>query len=196
MPRIRSLSLAALAAAAAITLSACATDVGGYVPADPYGTQSAPGTGGGAYGSGGPTPTDPAPADETPAADAPAANEPALIAKEVGNLGTVVTDAAGFTLYRFDDDTADPPNSTCVEACAKKWPPYVVDPDGTLTLDGVEQSAISKLRRPDGDIQLTIEGWPVYRFAADPDAGSTEGQGVGGTWFAVTPEGKKAAPAP
>ena len=49
------------------------------------------------------------------------------------------------------------------------------------------------VQRPDGTSQLTLGGWPVYRFAGDTEPGATGGQGSSGTWFAVTPEGKKAA---
>ena len=37
-------------------------------------------------------------------------------------LGKVLTDSEGFTLYRFDKDTAEPPKSNCEGDCAKAWP--------------------------------------------------------------------------
>jgi predicted lipoprotein with Yx(FWY)xxD motif len=123
-----------------------------------------------------------------------AAAQPALTAKDVGDLGKVVVDAEGYTLYRFDDDKANPPTTTCVDDCAKKWPPVVVDRTAKLRVDGVEDSAVGLLERPDGTTQLTIKGWAVYRYSGDKQAGATEGQGVGGTWYAITPEGKKATP--
>ncbi|MBC8093129.1 MAG: hypothetical protein H7Y15_14560, partial [Pseudonocardia sp.] len=46
--------------------------------------------------------------------------------------------------------------------------------------------------RPDGGVQLTLGGWPVYRYAADPAPGATDGNGVGEKWFAINPEGGKA----
>jgi predicted lipoprotein with Yx(FWY)xxD motif len=52
------------------------------------------------------------------------------------------------------------------------------------------------VQRPDGASQLTINGWPVYRFSGDKTPGATTGQGVGTVWFAVTPDGKKAATKP
>ncbi|HZG91301.1 MAG TPA: hypothetical protein VEZ42_13905 [Pseudonocardia sp.] len=135
------------------------------------------------------------PAGAPPAAAAPPPpGQPALLAKEVDDLGTIVVDEAGFTLYRFDEDDADPPTSTCVEECATRWPPAVVDPAGRLTVDGVQEAAVGLLRRPDGTTQLTIAGWAVYRFSGDTAPGMTEGQGAGGTWYAVTPDGSKATP--
>lgn len=129
-----------------------------------------------------------------PAAAAPAADQPALTAKEVGDLGSVVVDGEGYTLYRSDDDKADPPTTKCVDACAEKWPPVVVDRTAKLRVDGIEDSAIGLLARPDGSTQLTIKGWAVYRYSGDKAPGATDGQGVGGTWYAITPQGRKASP--
>jgi predicted lipoprotein with Yx(FWY)xxD motif len=126
-----------------------------------------------------------------PAAPAPAA----LTASPTDNLGTVVVDGTGFTLYRFDKDKPKPSKSTCNGACAVQWPPVVVasaDAVNDVQLDGVNRAAVATVKRTDGTWQLTIGGWPVYRFSGDKQAGDAAGQGVGKTWFAVTPTGKKA----
>ena len=94
-------------------------------------------------------------------------------------------------LYRFDDDDADPSRSTCVGDCAKTWPPVTIRQGGNIYLAGVDPSAVGAIKRTDGDIQLTVGGWPLYRFAQDSKPGDLKGQGVGGTWFAVSPEGDK-----
>ncbi|MGW4873884.1 hypothetical protein ACWEPT_39215, partial [Streptomyces chartreusis] len=99
---------------------------------------------------------------------------------------------AGFTLYRFDEDTADPSKSNCSGQCATTWPPYLVARGGTVFLDGIDKSAIGRIER-DGAPQVTIGGWPVYLFNKDTRTGDTNGQGVGGTWFGVTPDGEKAS---
>ena len=174
MPRHRLLPLAAIAAAT-LALSACGTSGSGT---DPYGSVAAPAAGA-------------APAPAVP--EVAATGGPLLAAKDAPGLGTVVTDADGYTLYRFDKDKAKPPTTTCVDACATKWPPVTVDPKGKLTLEGVDKTAIGMVARPDGTSQLTLGGWPVYRFSGDATPGATSGQGVSGTWFAVTPDGKKAA---
>jgi predicted lipoprotein with Yx(FWY)xxD motif len=44
--------------------------------------------------------------------------------------------------------------------------------------------------RPDGTKQMTVNCWPIYTFSGDKAPGDTNGQGVGGTWYAVSPEGK------
>ncbi|MGW0734968.1 SCO0930 family lipoprotein [Streptomyces sp. NPDC002851] len=108
-------------------------------------------------------------------------------------LGKVVTDGEGFTLYRFDEDSADPPTATCAGDCAKAWP--VVAADGAKPPPGVDKSLLSSVTRDDGTKQLTVGGWPMYRYAEDKKPGDAKGQGVSGTWYAAAPDGKKAAPA-
>ena len=142
-------------------------------------------------GSGGTTGDDAPPAPADPAAATPDVGT-ILSANSTAKLGTVVVDGQGFTLYRFDKDTAKPPTSNCAGECAQKWPPVLATPGTPLTVEGVAQDAVGTINRPDGSIQLTLGGWPVYRYSGDPQPGATAGQGVGGTWAAVTPDGGKA----
>lgn len=118
-----------------------------------------------------------------------------LNATETDSLGTIVTDASGRTLYRFDEDTARPPVSHCYDQCAVSWPP-VLTGTGTVTIQGLDQQLIATTTRSDGTQQVTLNGWPLYRYLKDTAAGETAGQGVGGTWFAVTPDGNRAVPTP
>ena len=135
----------------------------------------------------------PAPAPADSAAATPQVGT-ILSANSTAQLGIVVVDGQGFTLYRFDKDSAKPPTSNCADDCAQKWPPVLATPGTPLTVEGVAQEAVGTINRPDGTIQLTLNGWPVYRYSGDPQPGATAGQGVGGgEWAAVTPEGSKAA---
>ncbi|GLZ36888.1 hypothetical protein [Actinokineospora sp. NBRC 105648] len=115
-----------------------------------------------------------------------------LSTKEVGTLGYVVTDIGGFTLYRFDKDSAEPPRSECSGPCATAWPPALAE-GGDVSSDGMDRALIGTFVRADGSTQLTLAGRPLYRFAKDVKPGDAKGQGVGGTWFAVAPDGAKAA---
>jgi predicted lipoprotein with Yx(FWY)xxD motif len=152
--------------------------------------------GGDAYGYGG-TP-DLVNATETPPADPSATpNAPAvavdltdtLVAKTLPRMGNAVTDGNGFVLYRFDKDSANPPKSSCEGKCAQVWPPAFTD--GNPTLKGIAADKVGTVTRADGTRQLTIGGWPVYHYAGDLKAGVWKGQGIGGTWFVVTKDGKK-----
>ncbi|MFM9369885.1 SCO0930 family lipoprotein [Streptomyces sp. Da 82-17] len=108
-------------------------------------------------------------------------------------LGQVLTDSAGFTLYRFDKDTADPPKSNCAGECADAWP--AVPADGAKAAPGVDPALLGSVTREGGTEQLTVAGRPLYRYAADRKPGDAKGQGVGGTWHAAAPDGTKATAA-
>lgn len=116
-----------------------------------------------------------------------------LRASSAGDLDPVVVDGAGRTLYRFDKDTAKPSKSNCNGECATTWPPVTVNKGGRVFISGVKKADVGVVTRDDGRLQLTVGGWPVYRFNRDAKPGDTLGQGVGGTWFGVTPTGAKAA---
>lgn len=105
-------------------------------------------------------------------------------------LGPVVTDGDGRTLYRFDKDTADPAKSNCDGKCAQVWPPVLAE-DATASKE-LNSDLLGSVTRTDGSEQLTLGGWPMYYFAEDTEAGDVKGQGVAGTWAASTPDGKKA----
>jgi predicted lipoprotein with Yx(FWY)xxD motif len=142
-----------------------------------------------ACGSGSSGPVSAPPPDQQQAqANGP---RPNLVAQEVGTIGVVLTDQEGKTLYRFDKDTAKPAVSNCYDDCAKKWPPLLAE-GKQLTFTGVDEKAIGTVTRKDGTKQVTVNGWPMYTFAKDTAPGEYNGQGQGGTWFAATPEGKKA----
>jgi len=137
------------------------------------------------------------------AVDGPGSVEPgpAGLATAVTPLGTVVT-SDGFTLYRFDQDTAKPPTSTCQGRCASTWPP-VLSPTGSApTITGLDKALVGTVERADGTTQVTLKGWPLYRYSGDKAAMETNGEGVGGSWHAIGVNGKPvsatppAAPAP
>ncbi|MFF4550702.1 hypothetical protein [Streptomyces sp. NPDC001435] len=112
-----------------------------------------------------------------------------LMAKKMSGMGTVVTDAKGWTLYRYDKDQASPSMSMCTDDCAKTWMPVMAD--GSVQAMGL-QAKVGTVTRSDGMKQVTLAGWPLYRYMGDTKAGEMNGQGKSGTWYAVTPVGKKA----
>ncbi|MFE0022816.1 hypothetical protein [Amycolatopsis sp. NPDC059021] len=116
-----------------------------------------------------------------------------LVVATVANLGQVITDKDGFTLYRYEKDTAKPPKSNCDGDCAKAWPPVMAQ--GDVQVQGVDKSMVGTVKRSDGTEQITVGGWPLYRYAKDAKAGEAKGQGVGNVWFGVNPTGGKAGQA-
>ncbi|MGA5816804.1 hypothetical protein ACPC54_02900 [Kitasatospora sp. NPDC094028] len=142
-------------------------------------------SGGGSYGSGS-SGTPAAPGTPAPSAPASATLQTATDPK----LGTIVTDSAGFTLYRFDHDANNPSMSACNGGCATLWPPE--RDDGHVTVKGIDSKLVGSVTRADGSKQVTLNGWPAYRYSPDTKPGDTKGQGFAGIWFALTPTGGKA----
>jgi predicted lipoprotein with Yx(FWY)xxD motif len=101
-------------------------------------------------------------------------------------LGSFLVDSAGMTLYLYTKDT--PGTSNCFGACATKWPPLLTD-GAPVAGDGVTASLLGTTTRPDGLVQVTYNGWPLYHFAKDMAAGDTTGEGVGSVWFVISPDG-------
>jgi predicted lipoprotein with Yx(FWY)xxD motif len=100
------------------------------------------------------------------------------------DLGPILVDPEGFTLYVFDADIDG--DSTCYDACAGNWPPVPAD---TAIGSDLDPSVFASTTRTDGSEQLTINGMPLYRFASDSAPGDTNGQGLNGLWWVVDGEG-------
>jgi predicted lipoprotein with Yx(FWY)xxD motif len=105
----------------------------------------------------------------------------------VPGLGTIVVGSNGHPVYRYDLDKNNPPTSNCSGGCLQAWPPV----PATTQVTGVSSSLIGSVTATNGTKQLTIAGWPVYYYAADTGPGQTAGEGVGGVWWAVGPDGSE-----
>ncbi len=105
---------------------------------------------------------------------------------------TILVDGDGFTLYRSSRDSARPPTSACRGECTNTWRPViaaeVAADQERVRLRGVDPAVVGSNLRADGSRQLTIAGWPVYRFRGDHRPGATDGHCVDG-FSAITPEG-------
>ena len=101
-------------------------------------------------------------------------------------LGTYLIGWTGDTVYTFKKDSVG--TSTCYDACAQKWPPYIVPAGMHLNIaSGVNAALAGTIVRADGTTQMTYKGMPLYFYAADSATNKTAGQGVGNVWFVVKP---------
>lgn len=207
VPEKRKLMVVGAALAAVVVLPGCAP--AGYNVAD-YGNAAEPASnevaaspGATAEATGEADPESTAEADpESTAEAAPGggeANTPEiseelattqLSATKVARMGETVQDEDGFVLYRFDADSDDPAKSNCNGECAEIWPPALTN-DGQPSVDGVDESLVGTVTRADGTKQLTLKGWPLYRYIGDKKPGQWKGQNVSGKWFVITPKGTK-----
>lgn len=122
----------------------------------------------------------------SPAGTAAAGGEATVVLAD-SSLGQILTTADGMTLYLFTPDTAT--TSACTGGCATAWPPLTVAAVGG---EGLDASQFGTLDRGDGTTQVTYFGHPLYTYAGDAAAGDVNGQGSGGSWFAVTADGAAA----
>ena len=101
-------------------------------------------------------------------------------------LGKILVDSRGRTLYALTKDANGTP--TCDGACADAWPPLMAN-GATKPSAGVDAALLSTVPRSDGTSQLKVGKWPVYLYAGDGAPGDVNGQGSGGVWFVVSPDG-------
>ena len=133
-------------------------------------------SGGNGYGTpaASPAPRSPSPMTET-----------AVLKTRKTHLGTVLTDGTGHTLYWYAEDSAA--KVDCTAACASLWPPLMGMPHAA---SGVKLAGLGTIRRPDGSVQVTYKGHPLYTYAPDSVAGQMKGTKVP-EWHAATTKTKK-----
>jgi predicted lipoprotein with Yx(FWY)xxD motif len=98
-------------------------------------------------------------------------------------LGTILVNAQGMTLYHLSGEQNG--HFICTSsACVGIWHPLMVA-SGT---PGGEVGSLGTVKRPDGSMQITYKGTPLYTFAQDQQPGETKGQGIKdvGAWSVVT----------
>jgi predicted lipoprotein with Yx(FWY)xxD motif len=110
----------------------------------------------------------------------------ALVSTASTDLGDVLVNADGMTLYVFTNDTEGV--STCTGDCAGTWPALTVD--SADLPEGLDAGIYSVATNEDGTFQLAANDQPLYTFSGDTAAGDTNGQGIGGIWFVVGPDGQ------
>ncbi|MDR6170419.1 hypothetical protein [Curtobacterium sp. SORGH_AS_0776] len=105
------------------------------------------------------------------------------------SLGTIIVDGTGLTAYYYDKDTPGAGTSACTGGCAAAWPAIEA---GTTKSDVVGVTGkIGTITGVDGKPQITINGRPIYTYAEDTKPGGVTGEGVGGVWYAVNPDGSE-----
>jgi predicted lipoprotein with Yx(FWY)xxD motif len=106
--------------------------------------------------------------------------------------GTVLFDGKGRALYGFTRDKRGG-KSQCYGACASAWPVYY-KPGGKLRAGkGVKKKLLGAVKRKNGRLQITYNGWPLYYYVSDVNPGQITCQNVsefGGLWLVVSPTGR------
>jgi predicted lipoprotein with Yx(FWY)xxD motif len=117
-----------------------------------------------------------------------------ILAAEAPELGTVLVDSEGFTVYSFAKDKGT--TSSCYGACAEAWPP-VIAKGKPAAGEGAMSSELGTTKRKDGTLQVTYAGHPLYTFIEDRSPGEANGNGAtafGGEWNALEEGGAPVVP--
>jgi predicted lipoprotein with Yx(FWY)xxD motif len=171
IPRFAAYAVAALALG--IAAAGCGGSSSSSAAPSSGGTNASSGSSGGyGYGGGGGSSTSPS----------------AVTLKATNSqLGTILVDQDGKTLYLFEADSMN--KSNCSGGCLTLWPPVMASGKATAG-SGVSAGMIGTAT---GSSQVTYAGHPLYWFSGDTAAGDTNGEGLtdfGGAWYAVSPAGK------
>lgn len=111
------------------------------------------------------------------------------VAVQTTSAGQALVDARKMTLYAFAKDSRG--HSACTGSCLAYWPPAPGGDAAAGASAGVS-AKLGSITRDDGTKQLTVNGYPVYTYAGDTQAGDAGGQGMnlsGGLWWVVSPTG-------
>ncbi len=142
---------------------------------------------GGAYGSRGNTGS-----TQTAKSEAPPGGDGVVAVAANPDLGKILVDSRGFTLYDFHKDKGT--KSVCYGACAGVWPPLTTS-GAPQAMSGAEKSKLGTTKRSDGTVQVTYAGHPLYTYVVDKKPGEAKGNdfsSYGGEWYALQPSGEDA----
>jgi predicted lipoprotein with Yx(FWY)xxD motif len=123
-------------------------------------------------------------ASTQPAAQTSSSSSSAIVVKTVsGSLGTILVDSQGMTLYHLSGEQNG--KFICTSsACVGVWHPVIAPSNGAPS---GEVGSLGIVKRPEGTVQVTYKGTPLYTFTGDKQSGETKGQGIKdvGTWSVV-----------
>ena len=129
-------------------------------------------------------------ATETSQGSVPVTGETTIKATLSDSYGPILVDSDGVAVYIYTKDTQNGTTSACTdEECTSEWTP-VSTQGAPVAGAGAIQDLLGTITGPDGAMQVTYNGWPLYYSNADNGSGSTNGQGLENEWFLVSPAGK------
>lgn len=116
---------------------------------------------------------------------------PATLKVGQSQLGQILVDASGRSLYYFKEDK--PGRALCTSDylnCTTSWPPLMTHghPRGQ---EGVKTQLLGSIHRtkPAGS-QVTYDRHPLYLYIDDKQPGDVNGQGTYSYWYVLSPSGR------
>ena len=123
-------------------------------------------------------------ASTQPAAQKSSSSSEAVVKRASNSLGMILVNSQGKTLYHLSGEVNG--KFICTSsACLGVWHPLIAPSGGTPS---GEVASLGTVKRPEGTMQVTYKGTPLYTFTQDKQSGEANGQGIKdvGTWSAVT----------
>ena len=108
-----------------------------------------------------------------------------VLLKNDTNLGQILTDSLGNTLYYFTRDAGDN-FSACSGGCVTAWP--IFHAENSTFSDELDSGDFGSFMRDDSIMQSTYKGWPLYYYVSDTITGESNGEGRGNVWFVAKPD--------
>jgi len=106
-------------------------------------------------------------------------------------LGTLLTNASGFTLYEFTRDHRNQDTCQKIRECKSEWPALKTT-GKPVAGPGVRASLLGTITLPGGAKQVTYAGHALYIYSGDPGPAVTSYIGTkvfGGLWEGINAAG-------
>jgi predicted lipoprotein with Yx(FWY)xxD motif len=122
-----------------------------------------------------------------------------VMARDISGHTGVLTNPAGRTLYVSDQENG---SVLCKSsACDAIWNALTVPAGQSPTGPSQVSGKLSTIKRPDGKLQVALDGKPLYSFSFDHGSGQVNGDGqkdsfdgTSFTWQVATAAGATSAP--
>jgi predicted lipoprotein with Yx(FWY)xxD motif len=130
----------------------------------------------------------------TSASPAAGASADTVSVKSIDGIGDVLVTTSGMALYSSNVEADG--KVACTDGCTSFWQPLTIHAGMPTAADGVGK--LGTVKRPDGTMQVTAAGKPLYTFVQDSpgkvtgDGFSDDFNGQKFTWNAALAEGKSA----
>jgi predicted lipoprotein with Yx(FWY)xxD motif len=95
--------------------------------------------------------------------------------QHVDGVGNVLVDAKGMALYSPQQEAGG--KVMCTGSCTSIWVPLTLSGSGKPSGSSDVSSKLGTVDRPDGAVQVTYQGKPLYTFAEDSSPGIVTGNG-------------------
>ena len=117
---------------------------------------------------------------------------PGIVKVSSSSLGKILVNGSGRTLYMFTKDRRNKDRCVSVRGCTGVWPPLLTK-GKPIAAAGAKSTMLGTIKLPNGTMQVTYNGSPLYTYIGDSAPHDTSYVGTpefGGVWYAVNSAGR------